>query len=284
MPLARLLTLLAFLAAALPAAADELKLATWNLNWLIASDAGHARPPAGVRLRTGEDFDRLRAYALELDADVIAIEEVEGPAAAYRVFPHDRYAVHMSHDRVLQRVGLVVRRSIPHHRAPDVALVTPGSDARLRSGVDVTLDTVPPLRLLAVHLKQGCRDPRADRGGGRDCSLLHAQAAPLAGWIADRARDGGGFVVMGDFNRWMDRRDALLSTLRAAAPLLRATEGYASRCWHDEAFIDHILLGGPAAGWMRPNSLSVFRYRETGPGWAERLSDHCPVSVRLDPR
>lgn len=278
---ARVLLLLAILSLAPPSAAGELKLTTWNLNWLIASDATRVHPPPGVRLRTAEDFDRLRAYALELDADVIAIEEVEGPAAAYRVFPQDRYAVHMSHDRVLQRVGLVVRRMIPHHRHPDVPLAPPETEARLRAGVDVSLDTTPPLRLLAVHLKQGCRDPRADRGGARDCVLLQAQVPPLAAWIAERGREGVGFAVMGDFNRWMDRRDGLLARLREAAPLLRATEGYASRCWHDEAFIDHILLGGPARDWLRPGSLSVFRYRESGPGWAERLSDHCPVSVRL---
>jgi hypothetical protein len=27
--------------------------------------------------------------------------------------------------------------------------------------------------------------------------------------------------------------------------------------------------------------LRVLRYRETGAEWKERLSDHCPVSVRL---
>lgn len=272
---------LAVCLAALPAAARDLKLATWNLNWLIASDPVKVHPPPGVRLRDLGDFDRLRAYALELDADVIAIQEVESPAAAYRVFPHDLYAVHLGHDGLLQRVGLVVRRSIPHHRLPDLPLAPPDAGSRLRAGVDVSLDTDPPLRLLAVHLKQGCRDPRADRAGGRDCALLHAQAPLLAGWIAARTQQGEGFMLLGDFNRWMDRRDTLLAALRTAAPLLRATEGYASQCWHNEAFIDHILLGGPARAWLRPGSLSVFRYRETGPGWPERLSDHCPVSVRL---
>ena len=33
--------------------------------------------------------------------------------------------------------------------------------------------------------------------------------------------------------------------------------------------------------WMRPDTLTVLRYKETDPEWKDRLSDHCPVSVRL---
>jgi hypothetical protein len=79
----------------------------------------------------------------------------------------------------------------------------------------------------------------------------------------------------------MDGRDPFLAALRETAPLVRATEGHSSPCWGAEAFIDHILAGGAARDWMRPESLRVLRYRETGAEWKERLSDHCPVSVRL---
>jgi len=87
--------------------------------------------------------------------------------------------------------------------------------------------------------------------------------------------------VLGDFNRHMDGRDQLWSALRQAAPLTRATEGLASPCWGGEAFIDHILLGGAARDWLVADSLRVLTYRETGAEWKQRLSDHCPVSVRL---
>jgi hypothetical protein len=73
----------------------------------------------------------------------------------------------------------------------------------------------------------------------------------------------------------------LWSALQQAAPLTRATEGLASPCWGGEAFIDHILLGGTARDWLVPSSLRVMTYHETEPEWRARLSDHCPVSVRL---
>jgi endonuclease/exonuclease/phosphatase family metal-dependent hydrolase len=268
---------------ATPARAAEIKLATWNLHWLTLRPTGSPGLPADLTTRAPEDFDRLRAYARELDADVVAVQEVDSYGALRRVFPADRYVLHLTRDRLTQKIGVAIRRGLRHDVHPDVPLSTdPGT--RVRSGLDVTLRFGPTsLRLLAVHLKQGCRDPRRDRVGGRDCAIFHGQTDPLIAWIAARQQEGAAFGVLGDFNRWMDRRDSFLAALRRAAPLLRVTEGYASRCWHDEAFINHILIGGAAREWVTPDTLAVFRYRESGPEWRTRLSDHCPVSMRLRP-
>jgi len=89
------------------------------------------------------------------------------------------------------------------------------------------------------------------------------------------------FLLLGDFNRRMENRDELLSALVATSPLLRATEGRASPCWGGNSFIDHILAGGAARGWMEPNTLRVMVYRETSDAAKQQLSDHCPVSVRF---
>jgi endonuclease/exonuclease/phosphatase family metal-dependent hydrolase len=89
------------------------------------------------------------------------------------------------------------------------------------------------------------------------------------------------FLVLGDFNRSFDKNDKFIRTIATPTPLTRATEGLSSPCWGHESFIDHILIGGPARAWVSPNTLRVLAYRETDPEWKERLSDHCPVSVRL---
>ena len=103
----------------------------------------------------------------------------------------------------------------------------------------------------------------------------------LQGWIAQRRADGAPFVLLGDFNRWMDGRDTFLAGLEQAAPLLRATAGRSSPCWGGGGFIDHILAGGAARGWMEADSLRVLLYQETTADWQQRLSDHCPVSARF---
>ena len=260
------------------ATAAELKLATWNLEWLTTSDRDL---PADVRPKQPEDIDLLRHYADELDADVIAIQEVDGSAVAARVFTPEKYSVHMSRDHVVQRVGIVVRRGIHYNVNPDLTGLDVDRDRQLRSGVDVTLQLQPPLRVLAVHLKTGCFDQRLSGRTRRSCAELREQVPPLIEWIRARQAEGIAFAIMGDFNRHMDGQDQLWSALRQTAPLTRATEGRSSPCWGGEAFIDHIVLGNAARDWLQPDTLRVLTYRETGEEWKERLSDHCPVSVRL---
>jgi len=263
----------------LPAFSAELKIATWNLDWLTTRQAGDRGLPADVTTRSPEDFDRLAGYARELGADVVAIEEVDGWNAAAKLFPRDLYSVHMTRDHVVQRVGIVVRRGLHYEANPDVTGLAAG---HLRSGADITLHLgATDLRILAVHLKKGCRSQPLPRASDPACIELRDQVPLLAEWITARREEGVPFLVLGDFNRWMDGKDTLLASLRQAAPLVRATEGHSSPCWGNETFIDHILAGGAAADWMRPDTLRVLMYRETTPALKDRLSDHCPVSVRF---
>ena len=269
---------LSLLLASTPRAA-ELKIATWNLNWLTDRQAGL---PVDVKIRAPEDFDRLRAYATELNADVIAIQEVDSAETARRLFPAEAYSIHMSRDRVRQRVGIVVRRGLPYDVNPDVTAIALDPVAHLRSGVDITINSpAGPLRVLAVHLKQGCQYLSFGRDPHTTCVTLMSQFDVITQWIAARRDESIPFLVLGDFNRGLDKNDAFNKDLRGTAPLTRATEGFSSPCWGHESFIDHILIGGIARQWVKPNSLGVLTYQETDPAWKERLSDHCPVSVRL---
>ena len=282
----RLIVLLLLLTGAAQAA--ELRVATWNLEWLTNRRAGDPALPEDVRPKRPEDLDALRRYALTLDADVIAFQEVDGPEIAARIFPPERYAIVTTADDVVQRVGFAIRRGIPVRHNPDLTGldVIPGAVHRLRSGADITLDLPGgTLRLLAVHLKTGCNHDRLSGARGmnasRSCETLRRQIAPLQGWIAQRRAEGVPFVLLGDFNRRMDGPDDLLAALTMTGPLARATEGRGSPCWGGNSFIDHILAGGAARGWMMPDSLRVMVYRETSEAAKEQLSDHCPVSVRF---
>ena len=275
-----LLALLLLLAA--PAGAAELKLATWNIAWLTTRPAGDPDLPNDVTPRSRDDLARLRAYATRLAPDVLALQEVDGPEAAALVLDPAEWRFFFPEERDVQRAAIAIRRTIPARQNPDLAGLDIQPEARfsLRRGVDVTVGEGPSaLRILSLHLRAGCREPD-DRG--RECDGLTRQAAILAGWIEARQAEGQAFAIAGDFNRRFDRDPAVLPTLERAAPLLRATAGRSNPCWGGRPFIDHILLGGAARGWMRPNSLRVMVYAEREPEWRRRLSDHCPVSVVLD--
>lgn len=275
--------LLILLCLALPAAARDLKFSTWNLSWLTLRPAGGPDLPEDTAPKRPEDIDRLRAYALQLDADVVAFSEVDGPELAARVFPPDRYNLHITGDHVVQRSGFAIRRGIGFTANPDLTGLDLYANARfhLRSGADVTLDLAAgPLRLLAVHLKSGCRE-EALTSATPACATLARQLPVLQSWIAARTAARVPFLLMGDFNRWMEGRDAFFAGLQRSARLLRPDAGHFSPCWGGAGFLDHILAGGSARDWMRVPSLRVLVYRETTPDMKERLSDHCPVSVHL---
>ncbi len=272
----------------LVARAAPYKLTTWNLDWLTLRPQGDTHLPDDVTVRAAADFARLRRYAAFLAPDIVAVQEVDGPAPLARLFPPADYTLLFTRDHVVQRVGLAVRHGIALHQNPDLTALDvypPEAKYPLRSGLDATL--VFPggatLRVLAVHLKTGCWDrPLTYRS--RACRTLRAQLRVIGPWVAAREAEHVAFAVLGDFNRDMDGRDAFLPALDQIAPLRDTTQGYASPCWGGDRFIDHILLGGPARSWLVPHSLRVMVYKETSPALKDALSDHCPVSVRIDPK
>jgi endonuclease/exonuclease/phosphatase family metal-dependent hydrolase len=274
--------LLAAALLATPCAAQPIKLATWNLNWFTTSTNPTDRAADAPR-RTAGDVAALRAYADRLDADIVAFEEVDGAGSAAALFPADRYDIITIREAVAQQVGVAVRRPLTVRQNPDIEAldVEPAfAPHRLRNGLDATVvfPDGATLRLLVVHLKTGCITDDLAQSRRPACALLARQIPPLTAWVGARAAEGVPFVVLGDFNRDFDRPEALSDALQLAAPLVRVTSGTSDPCWSGGPFIDHIFLGGAARSWLIPASLRVMTYKS---GDKDHLSDHCPISVRL---
>jgi len=266
------------------AQATDLKLATWNIAWATLRPADDREVPRDVARRTDADWALLRAYATRLEADVVAFQEIDGPAAARRVFDERAYNLYFPDEQDVQRAGFAVRRHLRATQNPDLAQLDlrPWARFSLRRGTDVTIDHEGHrLRLLSVHLSASCQEAPLD--SGPQCASLASQSAVLAGWVAQRREEGVAFAILGDFNRRIAPHSAAGGDeflARFGPPLLRATEGYSNPCFgQGRPFIDHILLGGAARGWLVPNTLRVMVYAERDA--RERLSDHCPVSIRL---
>ena len=265
--------------------AAEIKVSTWNLNWLTLRPEGDPSLPADVHARRAEDFALLHDYAIKLAADIIGFQEVDGAAAVARVFDPAVYDIVTIDEDVVQRVGLAVRHGIRIVAHSDYAPldVEPYAKFRLRDGLDATL-ALPggtALRVLVVHLKTGCHYDTIAHSHRTQCRLFAQQIPPLAAWAAARQAEGTPFLILGDFNRIFDDPEELGTALAAAAPMRRATEHASSPCWDGGEFIDHIFAGGPATNWIEPGSLRVQVFHEAGEVWKQRLSDHCPVSVKL---
>lgn len=272
-----------------PTSGPTIKLAAWNMEHLAEANASGCRP------RTDADYAAMRAYADDLGADVIAIQEVESQAAAERVFDPALYTV-VIEERVgtnrrgecrgregltinAQRTGFAVRNSIPFERQPDFTDVQVGNPD-LRSGVDLIVRPRggDPIRVLSVHLKSGCSS--GDRNEA--CPVLFEQVPVIEQWIDDRAAEGVRFAVLGDFNRRLAMpADAVWADWDDASPpnadLSLASGEQSARCnprYRD--FIDFIVLDRRATEDLRAFEETTFE--------GEGLSDHCAISASLSLR
>ncbi len=290
------------------AAPGELKIATWNLEWFMTPETLRALTPAclpkeaprdgarravpcdvaGELARSNEDIAALRRHARKLDADVVALQEVDGPAAAGLVFPG--YSFCFSDRVAVQNNGFAIRPGLPFACGPELAALSLNDD--VRRGVELRLypGTANELRLLSVHLKSGCsRDPLDSPRAG--CAQLAAQVPVLEGWIDAQAAEHKPFAVLGDFNRDL-RREPATASLWAdiddadppAADLVNTAEGQPfQNCMASQTFsgyIDYIILGSQAARGLVANSFGreLFRPKDA---LRRKLSDHCPVFIRL---
>ena len=258
----------------------SVKMATWNIEHLRDS-AGEGRNP-----RTEADYLRLATYATLLDADVVALQEVENEAALSKVFDPTQYQFFVSDRSHSQRTAFVVRRPLAVTRHPDLqALNVTGG---LRHGVDIELAVAgQSIRLLAVHLKSFCFEGGLFSSTDENCKKLATQVPVLEQWIDDRATKGTPFVVLGDFNRRFDAAgDEFWLEIDDGDPagldLSRATEGARSACWggRHPRYIDHIVYDRLVAEWVVPGSFEQLVYTESDK--QDVLSDHCPIALTLD--
>ena len=312
-----LIAVIAALFSPASSAADQtLRIAAWTLEWLIAPEEFRkladscvprdASPGSRKRSipcnvaqeleRSALDFQALERYAKQLDADVVALQEVDGVAAARKVFRNHDFC--FSRREGVQNTGFAVRKGVPHRCGED--FIDLSLDDRVRRGA--VLIVYPgdkrELRLLSVHLKAGCpRRPLDDPR--RDCQTLAEQVPILERWIDEQAAAGRRFAILGDFNHdllagtgparneqgqprnfWAEIDDAD----PVGADLVNVAEGQRFiNCAPDQnyrSYIDHVVLGAKLAEWRVPDSFVRLTY-DGRDALERKLADHCPIGVDL---
>ena len=283
-----------------PAPPGWIRIASWNLNLLHWRTGGALW--RGAIARDEDDYEVLARYARDLDADLVAFQEVNGPRAAARVFPARDYTLYLSgrHDSRFDDIhnGFAVRKArfsrVVKRDYPALGLGS-GSRYALRWGVDLTVwRDGRSLRLLNIHLKSGCFAKSLEEPQNRHCRKLARQIGPLESWIDARWRERVHFVVLGDFNRAMDRyglNDHLWRAIDDRDPaglkLHRLPAGRNPACWHGSSRyrrhpIDFFVFG--ARAWRRVDPASFRQLVWTTEDADPRRglpSDHCPIAVDL---
>lgn len=266
--------------------AKTIKLTTWNVEWLVSSkDIINTPIPKDIAIRKTPDFKNLLFYSHKLQADIIAAQEVGSIETLTMIFPTDQYFFFISKDLIAQRTAIVIRKNLFEHIKQNMDLTELSLIHKfrpLRSGLDITIYTKEnSLRILVVHLKSGCQDYPLDRAKlKQSCLLLKAQLPILKKWVTKRIEEQQAFIVLGDFNRVISPNDSFFTSL-SSKNLFFPTAYKANPCWEGNFFIDGFIIDPKANQWLIQNSLRVMKYTEQGYDAQNKLSDHCPVSVKL---
>jgi hypothetical protein len=176
---------------------DAVRVAAWNMNNLHYEVGVPLRE--GAPARSEADYAILRKYAALLNADIVALQEVNGPRAAAMVFSESDYTLHFSgryvedvegsrdSDRIYE--GFAVRRgvfdAITKRNVPELGVQH--TDGRsVRWGTELLVErNGRRLVLMSVHLKSGCAEGSLENTNKPNCMTLAKQRAPLNRWIDD---------------------------------------------------------------------------------------------------
>jgi len=226
------LLLALLLPAVATAARADVRIAIWNIGNLHAKLDEPLRE--GAPARNAEDIRRLAKVREAIDADVFALQEVNGPAAARLIFPaleyelcvSSRYIADMQRgwyepvvpgwderrtDRIYTIIAirrgpfkLVECQYYPHISVFDYD--EEGIAREVRRGVSVRLVWGnSDLTLLNVHLKSGCFAKAIAPVDGEhpdpDCRTHERHINALEAWADAHIGQGRAIAIAGDFNR-----------------------------------------------------------------------------------
>jgi endonuclease/exonuclease/phosphatase family metal-dependent hydrolase len=185
-----------------------------------------------------------------------------------------------------QNAGVALKRGLTVVRQPDFQALDIRGDGRLRYGARIDLTHQSgTIQHMAVHLKSGCVE---NTSTSPDCELLLAQIPVREGCIDAAAQGPMPFIVLGDFNRRLNRPgDRVWAELDdgepADADLTTLTENMPVSCRDNTftEFIDHIVIDRWVVPWVDRSSFRQVTYRQADKAVWGLISDHCPVFVEL---
>jgi endonuclease/exonuclease/phosphatase family metal-dependent hydrolase len=284
--------------------AKSLRVVTWNTEHLAAHNG------KGCKARDTESYTQMRQYAQSLDADVIALQEVDSLAAVERIFPDSQWQIIMSsrtdspsytcrenkQASTQQKVAFVVRKPIlikQVNHLSELAKAKVGA----REAIHLQIEQAgKPLNLLNVHMKSGCFVENYEVSNKSNCAIYAKQAEYLKSYLAQQNLARENWFILGDFNHHLTATDnhfrvELLaasdyknkkdysdgSPLIAANNLFIATDGVVGCHPKYPLPIDHIVISASMRRALVPSSVKFHNYNTD-----HMLSDHCALSAQFN--
>lgn len=269
---------------------QSLNIATWNVEHLAFPYTQGCRP------RTEAEFTELKSYAQNIDADIVALQEVASRQAVANLFPESEWQIIVS-DRpdsqsyecrgtnftsTQQKVAFAVRKDISVEQLDSLeqfGLDNPG----LRYGLEIVVNSsLGEFKLLNVHMKSGCFVDNYKRSDKESCQTYAKQAEVMVDWVEEQEKSQTPYIILGDFNHRLSAPyNAMTQRLAKATAKtggIENTTGALMGCHpYYPAAIDHIFAGNLTANYQK--KAMSHHFDDMAPD--AMLSDHCAVSLAL---
>jgi hypothetical protein len=187
----------------------------------------------------------------------------------------------------------------------DLGQKDPVTGHQTRWGLDVTVTKAgAPLRLLVVHMRSGStEDPIEEPSQNDNCPALSRQLPHLKSWIWNAHQTGMPVIVLGDFNRRLDREGVevkstdlwdVITGASTPAPaddtvIARVPKNKEFKCWPTQPApqrfaIDFFALNDKAQTLADATSFWKLRYGkdiEENTPQSRWPSDHCAIQLNV---
>ena len=274
--------------------AGQVLFTSWNLEWLTNNPV----EKIAASKRTNNDFFKLALHLNSIRPDILAFQEVDSISTInkildnkYNIFISDRNNntnSYLQFSDINQYTGFAVSERWQVTDPQDIRL-SPGRKLKFATYIVLQQDSAPAIHLLSVHLKAGC--------GGKykrndSCNVLRKQGKKLNQWIKTRLNHNESFILLGDFNHnlayprdWLweeltkgtKENHVRLATQSSEANCRVRSKRSKQKIYRYRNLIDHIVVSGDL-NFSQP----VQNLYPEGQVLNYQLSDHCPLSMKLD--
>ncbi len=265
---------------AMPNDPKALVVGTFNMEWL--GDGKDDKKP-----RTEADFEAMAKVVNELNADIIGIQEVENDKAMNSLMKYlPDYDFVLDKNGHEQNVGFLYRRDLSvkpigtyFPLAIDTSRNRPGYVVYVRKG---NLDTY----IMTVHLKSTSQYDDTDEKRRASKEMRSKQSEVMSAWADSLLANSGekNVIIVGDFNDFPLRWEKPTLTAIYKNPNMKFLTDSTKSCKFTNKFgIDQIVISKETLRRYKQQGVFVYdTYSALGKDKAEKISDHCPLTIRLD--
>jgi len=258
---------------------EYLIIGTFNIEWL--GDGIEDNKP-----RTVEDIKKIADIISSSGMEIIAVQEIENEDALQKIVSQmSNFKFKVANQSGKQKLGIIYKDYITVNEIGEYEPLS--LEGKTRSGYIVEIQKNDyKLLMLNVHLKATSRFDSTEQLRIESRMMRHAQAEIISNW-ADSVINIAGkkeLTVLGDFNCYPTKVNN-----RTLVPIienenLHFLTSELRSCKNPLYWflIDHIVVSTETLKRYSPNSVFIYDFHSMfSEEEAERISDHCPVTVEF---